>query len=61
MPGEALLENRHSSVDIPGRMQPDGINIRIACSLGIEFGGTAQFLERLLAALQPGEREAQRR
>jgi hypothetical protein len=39
-------------------MQPDGINIRISCSLGIEFGGTAQFLKRLLAPLEPSEREA---
>ena len=56
MAGQARLESRHGSVDIPGRMQPDGINIRISCSLGIEFGGTAQFLERLLALLRVSAR-----
>src|SRR5215471_1019316 len=60
MVGQARLESRHGSVDIPGRMQSNGINIRISCSIGVEFGGTAQFLERLLAPLEPSEREAER-
>src|SRR5262249_6041454 len=60
MAGQARLESRHGTVDIPSRMRPHGLNIRISCSLGIEFGGTAQFLERLLAPLEPSEREAER-
>src|SRR5262249_39232224 len=60
MAGQARHESRHGSVDIPGRMRSDGINIRISCPLGIEFGGTAQFLQRLLVPLEPSEREAKR-
>src|SRR5262249_15429577 len=36
--GEALLENRHGVLDVPGRVQPDGVDIRVSCSVGIEFG-----------------------
>src|SRR5215467_8398923 len=60
MAGEALLENRHGVLDVPGRVQPDGVDIRVSCSVGIEFGGTAQFAECLFASLEPGEREAKR-
>src|SRR5215831_10010395 len=28
MAGEALLENRHGVLDVPGRVQPDGVDIR---------------------------------
>jgi hypothetical protein len=58
MPGDARFENRHGFVDLPGQMQPDGVDIRVSCSVRIEFGGTAQFAKRLLTSLQPSEREA---
>jgi hypothetical protein len=41
-------------------MQPDGIDIGVSRSVGIEFGGTAQFAERVLAPLQPRQHEPQR-
>src|SRR5258708_39768446 len=44
MAGHARLESRNGIRDMPGRMQPDGINIRISCSLGIELRGAAPFV-----------------
>jgi len=37
-------------------MQPDGVDIRVSWSVGIEFGGTTQFAECLFASFQPSER-----
>ncbi len=41
-------------------MQGDGIDVGVSGFAGIELGGTAQFVERVVPALEPHQRQSQR-